>query len=63
MVDVAGWVPDEVMLKVRHGKGNKQRQVYLSERAITVLDDWLAVTRAGQLGTRVLLCYTGDNST
>jgi integrase len=31
------------MLKVRHGKGNKQRHVYLSEGAIAALDDWLAL--------------------
>ena len=50
-LDVADWVPDEVMLKVRHGKGNKQRQVYLSEGAIAALDDWLAVRgeRPGRL--------------
>ena len=39
------------MLKVWHGKGNKQRQVYLSEGAIAALDDWLALrgARPGRL--------------
>jgi integrase len=42
-LEVADWVPDDNMLKVRHGKGNKQRHVYLSEGAIAALDDWLAL--------------------
>ena len=50
-LEVTDWVPEEVMLKVRHGKGNKQRQVYLSEGAIAALEDWLAVrgARPGRL--------------
>ncbi len=42
-LDVADWVPDDMLLKVRHGKGNTQRQVYVSEGASAALDDWLAV--------------------
>ena len=50
-LEVTDWVPEEVMLRVRHGKGNKQRQVYLSEGAIAALEDWLVVrgARPGRL--------------
>ena len=48
------------MLKVRHGKGNKQRQVYLSEGAIAALDDWLAVRGTGLVAS---FCRsTGDDA-
>ena len=42
-LDVADWTPDPPTLRVRHGKGDKERLVPLVGAAARALDDWLAV--------------------
>ncbi len=50
-LDVADWTPAPPTLRVRHGKGDKERLVPLVGAAARALDDWLVVRgdRAGGL--------------
>jgi site-specific recombinase XerD len=41
-LEVGDWIPEQAELRVRHGKGNKQRRVYLSQGAVQLLLAWLA---------------------
>jgi site-specific recombinase XerD len=42
-LEVADWTAVSAELKVRHGKGNKQRIIYLTPGAAQLLQDWLTV--------------------
>ncbi len=42
-LDTADWDRERTELRVRFGKGGKQRLVYLAAGAVAALDDWLAV--------------------
>jgi site-specific recombinase XerD len=42
-LELADWSPEQAALRVRHGKGNKQRQIYLVHGAADALADWLTV--------------------
>jgi site-specific recombinase XerD len=41
-LEVSDWIADQAELRVKHGKGNKQRRVYLSTGAVQLLAVWLA---------------------
>lgn len=45
-LDLADWIEDEGALKVRRGKGNKDRMIYLSAGAVEAVKVWLEVRRA-----------------
>lgn len=63
---IGDWTRDTAELRIRQGKGNKQRQVYLVAGAARALEDWLqvrgvwpgplfvAINKGGNLGTRHL---------
>jgi len=65
-LDTADWDRDRAELRVRHGKGGRQRLVYLAAGAVAALDDWLlvrgdwpgplfvAVTKGGRIGRSAL---------
>ena len=40
-LDLADWNPVDASLMIRHGKGNKARQVYLTAGAAKAIADWL----------------------
>ena len=42
-LDLADWTPTPPTLRIRHGKGDKERLVPLVGAAAAALDDWLAV--------------------
>jgi site-specific recombinase XerD len=42
-LSVADWDPSEQSLKIKHGKGDKTRTVYLSDSSRRCLDKWLAL--------------------
>jgi site-specific recombinase XerD len=48
-LEVGDWLPDAAELRVKHGKGNKQRRVYLSAGAADLLGAWL-VARGPYVG-------------
>lgn len=48
-LEVGDWIADQAELRVKHGKGNKQRRVYLSTGAAQLLAAWL-VARGPYVG-------------
>jgi len=65
-LDTADWDRERGELRVRYGKGGKQRMVYPAAGAVAALDDWLTVrgdwpgplfvpvTKGGKVGRRAL---------